>query len=104
MPSITAFIHFSMSRPGKPGWNGLPALDKIDALKPSAVVAGHKIPSNDDSPKNVEETRQYIRDFIRLNDATTTAREFYDRMLELYPDRANPGSLWSSAAAAKAET
>jgi hypothetical protein len=46
----------------------------------------------------------YIRDFIRLNDATTTAREFYDRMLELYPDRANPGSLWSSAAAAKAET
>ena len=80
------------------------ALDKIDALKPSAVVAGHKVPGNDDSPKNVEETRQYIRDFIRLNDATTTAREFYDRMLELYPDRANPGSLWSSAAAAKAET
>jgi len=80
------------------------ALDKIDALKPSAVVAGHKIPGNDDSPKNVEETRQYIRDFIRLNDATKTARELYGRMLELYPNRANPGSLWSSAAAAKAET
>ena len=79
------------------------ALDKIDALKPVAVVAGHKIPGNDDSPRNVEETRQYIRDFIRLNDATKTARELYDRMLELYPDRANPGSLWSSAAAAKAE-
>jgi glyoxylase-like metal-dependent hydrolase (beta-lactamase superfamily II) len=79
------------------------ALDKIDALKPSAVVAGHKIPGNDDSPRNVEETRQYIRDFIRLNDATKTAREFYDKMLELYPDRANPGSLWSSAAAAKAQ-
>jgi glyoxylase-like metal-dependent hydrolase (beta-lactamase superfamily II) len=80
------------------------ALDKIDALKPSAVVAGHKIPGNDDSPKNVEETRRYIRDFIRLNDATKTARELYDKMLELYPDRANPGSLWSSAVAAKAET
>jgi len=80
------------------------ALDKIDALKPSAVVAGHKIPSNDDSPRNVEETRQYIRDFIRLNDATKTARELYDKMLELYPDRANPGSLWSSAAAAKAQS
>jgi glyoxylase-like metal-dependent hydrolase (beta-lactamase superfamily II) len=80
------------------------ALDKIDALKPAAVVAGHKIPSNDDSPQNVEATRQYIRDFIRLNDATKTARELYDQMLELYPDRANPGSLWSSAAAAKAET
>lgn len=80
------------------------ALDKIDALKPSAVVAGHKIPTNDDSPRNVEETRQYIRDFIRLNDATKTARELYDRMLELYPDRANPGSLWSAAAVAKAES
>ena len=79
------------------------ALDKIDALKPSAVVAGHKIPTNDDSPRNVEATRQYIRDFIRLNDATKTARELYDQMLQLYPDRANPGSLWSSAAAAEAE-
>jgi glyoxylase-like metal-dependent hydrolase (beta-lactamase superfamily II) len=80
------------------------ALDKIDALKPSAVVAGHKIPSNDDNPRNVEETRQYIRDFIRLNDATKTAPEFYDKMLELYPDRANPGSLWSAAATAKAQS
>jgi glyoxylase-like metal-dependent hydrolase (beta-lactamase superfamily II) len=79
------------------------ALDKIDALKPSAVVAGHKIPTNDDSPRNVEETRQYIRDFIRLNDSTKTARELYDQMLALYPDRANPGSLWSAAAVAKAE-
>jgi len=80
------------------------ALDKIDALKPSAVVAGHKIPSNDDSPRNVEETRRYIRDFIGVNDATRTARELYDRMLELYPDRANPGSLWSAAAVAKAQS
>ena len=80
------------------------ALDKIDALKPSAVVAGHKIPTNDDSPRNVEATRQYIRDFIRLNDATKTARELYDRMLELYPDRANPGSLWSAAAVAKTQS
>jgi glyoxylase-like metal-dependent hydrolase (beta-lactamase superfamily II) len=80
------------------------ALDKIDALKPSAVVAGHKIPGNDDSPKNVDATRQYLRDFIRLNEATKTARELYDQMLVLYPDRANPGSLWSAAAAAKAET
>ena len=80
------------------------ALDKIDALKPSAVVAGHKIPTNDDSPRHVGETRQYLRDFIRLNDATKTARELYDQMLALYPDRANPGSLWSAAAAAKAES
>jgi glyoxylase-like metal-dependent hydrolase (beta-lactamase superfamily II) len=80
------------------------ALDKIDTLKPSAVVCGHKAPSNDDSPRNIEETRQYIRDFIRLNDETETARELYDKMLALYPDRANPGSLWSAAVIAKAES
>jgi hypothetical protein len=74
----------------------------IEALNPRAVIAGHKVPENDDDPKNIEETRRYIRDFIRLNDSTQTARELYDRMLELYPDRVNPGSLWGSANAAKA--
>jgi glyoxylase-like metal-dependent hydrolase (beta-lactamase superfamily II) len=98
---IHPFLNES-NRQTRPQW--IDALDQIDALRPSAVVAGHKLPGNDDSPKNVKETRRYIRDFIRLNDATKTARELYDRMLELYPDRANPGSLWSSAIAAKAET
>jgi glyoxylase-like metal-dependent hydrolase (beta-lactamase superfamily II) len=78
------------------------ALDKIEALNPRAVIAGHKVPENDDDPKNIEETRRYIRDFIRLNESTQTARELYDRMLELYPNRVNPGSLWGSANAAKA--
>jgi hypothetical protein len=44
----------------------------------------------------IAETRQYLRDFNRLNAATTTARELYDAMLEIYPDRVNPGSLWGS--------
>jgi hypothetical protein len=65
------------------------------------VIAGHKKPERDDSPRIIEETRQYIRDFDRLAETTTTARELYDRMLELYPDRANPGALWGSAHAVK---
>jgi len=65
------------------------------------VVAGHKKPEKDDNPRIIEETRQYIRDFERLARLTTTARELYDRMLELYPNRANPGALWGSAQAAK---
>jgi glyoxylase-like metal-dependent hydrolase (beta-lactamase superfamily II) len=73
------------------------ALDKIESLKPSAVIAGHKKAERDDSPRIIEETRQYIRDFERLAGMTANARELYDRMLELYPDRANPGSLWGSA-------
>jgi glyoxylase-like metal-dependent hydrolase (beta-lactamase superfamily II) len=78
------------------------ALDKIQSLNPSAVVATHKRPENDDNPRIIEETRQYIRDFDRLAEATKTTQELYDRMLELYPNRVNPGwALWSSARAVK---
>jgi glyoxylase-like metal-dependent hydrolase (beta-lactamase superfamily II) len=76
-------------------------LDKLEALKPKAVVAGHKVPENDDDPRVIAETRQYLRDFNRLNAAATTARELYDAMLKIYPDRANPGSLWGAANTAK---
>jgi glyoxylase-like metal-dependent hydrolase (beta-lactamase superfamily II) len=80
------------------------ALDRIEALHPRAVVASHKRPDNDDKPAIIEETRQYIRDFDRLVEATSTAQELYDRMLALYPNRVNPGwALWSSASAAKKE-
>jgi len=77
------------------------SLDKLDALKARAVIAGHKLPDNDDDPRNIGETGQYLRDFDRLEAATTSARQLYDAMLELYPDRANPGSLWGGAKAAK---
>jgi glyoxylase-like metal-dependent hydrolase (beta-lactamase superfamily II) len=77
------------------------ALDTIESLKPRTVIAGHKKPEKNDSPRIIEETRQYIRDFDRLARMTTTARELYDEMLQLYPNRANPGSLWGSARAAK---
>jgi hypothetical protein len=77
------------------------ALDKIESLNPRAVIAGHKRPGNDDSPKMIKETRQYIRDFDRLAKTTTTVRELYDKMLKLYPDRVNPGALWLSARGVK---
>src|SRR6476659_4609482 len=76
-------------------------LDKLEGLKPKAVVAGHKVPENDDDPRIIAETRQYLRDFNRLNAATTTARELYDARLEIYPHRCNPGSFWGAANATK---
>jgi len=77
------------------------ALDRLEALKPRFVVAGHKKPENDDDPGNIAKTRQYLLDFNRLDQATSSPRELYEAMLALYPDRANPGSLWSGANAAK---
>ena len=81
-----------------PEW--IAALDKIESLNPRAVIAGHKRSGNDNSPKIIEETRQYIRDFDRVAGTATTARGLYDKMLELYPYRVNPGgALWLSARA-----
>ena len=76
-------------------------LDHLESLRPVAVIAGHKIPENADDPRIIAETRQYLQDFNRLDEATTTFRELYDAMLELYPNRVNPGSLWGGAKAAK---
>ncbi|MGB5089844.1 MAG: MBL fold metallo-hydrolase [Nitrososphaeraceae archaeon] len=78
------------------------ALDKIESLNPRTVIAAHKRPGNEDNPRIIEETRQYIRDFDRLAEMTTTAEDLYEKMLELYPNRVNPGwALWSSARAVK---
>ena len=77
------------------------ALDKIESLKPHAVIAGHKRPANEDSPRIIEQTRQYIRDFDKIAAITTTALELYNNIIKLYPDRVNPGALWRSAQAVK---
>jgi glyoxylase-like metal-dependent hydrolase (beta-lactamase superfamily II) len=78
------------------------ALDKIESLNPCTVIAAHKRPGNEDDPRIIEETRQYIRDFDRIAEITTTAQDLYEKMLELYPNRVNPGwALWSSARAVK---
>jgi len=79
----------------------LQALDKIESLHPKAVVAGHGVLDPDSSPRHIEETRRYLRDFNACLAATSTPLEFYEKMLSLYPSRVNPGSLWGAAKAAK---
>jgi len=76
-------------------------LDMIESLRPRAVVAGHKRPGRPDTPNIIGETKQYIRDFDRIAATTQTAKELYDQMLAIYPDRVNPGALWNSARAVK---
>jgi glyoxylase-like metal-dependent hydrolase (beta-lactamase superfamily II) len=79
----------------------LRALDKIESLNSKAVVAGHGVAEPDSSPRHIEETRQYIRNFNTAVANTSTATQLYETMLALYPDRVNPGSLWGSAQAQK---
>ena len=77
------------------------ALDKVEALMPKVVIAGHKRETNGDGPHIIEESRQYIRDFDRLVEETSTTLALYNAMLELYPERLNRGALWGSARALK---
>ena len=79
----------------------LRALDKIEALHPRAVVAGHGVLDPDSSPRHIEETRGYIRDLNAAVANTSTALDLYKKMLTLHSNRVNPGSLWATAKAVK---
>jgi hypothetical protein len=50
-------------------------------------------------PEILAEIRQYIRDFDWIVQTPATARKLYVQMLAFYPERIDPGALWSSARA-----
>jgi glyoxylase-like metal-dependent hydrolase (beta-lactamase superfamily II) len=75
----------------------LRALDKIEALHPKAVVAGHGVLNPDSFPRHIDETRRYLYDFNASLASTSTALDLYKKMLTLHPNRVNPGSLWATA-------
>ncbi|KAF5642283.1 Zn-dependent hydrolase [Fusarium tjaetaba] len=70
-------------------------LDTITALEPSHVVGGHSDPSRSFGPEAIKDTKKYLEVFERVTAETKTAEELYARMLEFYPNRLNPGSLWA---------
>ena len=65
--------------------NWVAALDRLAALKPSIVVAGHKKPGAPDSPSAIQDTKRYLQDFDRLQQTATSDQELFDQMTELYP-------------------
>jgi glyoxylase-like metal-dependent hydrolase (beta-lactamase superfamily II) len=75
----------------------LAALDVAEALRPVAVVAGHKNPQAADDPSQIQATRRYLTDARQLLESSTRAEEFYKGMLALHPNRINPGALWGAA-------
>jgi len=77
------------------------ALDGLALLKPDYVVSGHKKPEEFDHPEDIEVTKQYLLDFERFNEETTSATDFYLKMFSKYAAYANPGSLWGAVVAAK---
>ncbi|WP_208720092.1 MBL fold metallo-hydrolase [Amycolatopsis circi] len=73
------------------------AIDQIAALKPTAVVAGHKAPGGDDDPRHLDRTREYLRDAEELRAIARNAKEFADLMTLRHLGRINPAILAQSA-------
>ena len=66
--------------------NWIEALDRLAALKPGIVVAGHKKPGAPDSPSAIEGTKRYLLDFDRLQQSGASDEELFNEMTALYPD------------------
>jgi glyoxylase-like metal-dependent hydrolase (beta-lactamase superfamily II) len=77
----------------------LAALDKVAALQPRAVVAGHKNKDLPDDPAILDQTRDYLLNARRLLTETLSARDYFDEMVALYPNRLNVGPVWYTAVA-----
>jgi len=81
----------------------LTALDKVEALQPRAVVAGHMNKDLPDDPAIISQTRGYLLDARRLLGENPTPRAYFDTMIALYPDRLNVGPVWYTAVALLSE-
>jgi glyoxylase-like metal-dependent hydrolase (beta-lactamase superfamily II) len=77
------------------------ALEKVKALGPETVVAGHKRPGGLDGVYNVDASIQYIRNFQDLIDnGVKDAKVLYEKMMEQYGGRVNSHALLGSCGVA----
>src|SRR5271157_5530209 len=65
--------------------NWVAALDRLAALKPAIVVAGHKKSGTPDSPSAIQDSKRYLLNFDRLRQTTASDEELFNQMTELYP-------------------
>jgi glyoxylase-like metal-dependent hydrolase (beta-lactamase superfamily II) len=94
-------VHMMTAETGEPEreqW--ITNLDEVAALEPAFVVAGHKKVENDNDPKIIGESQQYLRDFTRIAAEETTTAGIVARMAERYPNWENLRTLWHSSRSA----
>jgi len=66
--------------------NWIADLDRLAALNPVVVVAGHKKTGVPDSPSAIQDTKRYLLDFDRLRQTSASDEELFKQMTALYPD------------------
>ena len=65
--------------------NWIAALDRLAALNPAIVVAGHKKPGAPDSSSVIEELSVTFNNSAGCSEPPTSDQELFDQMTELYP-------------------
>jgi glyoxylase-like metal-dependent hydrolase (beta-lactamase superfamily II) len=76
------------------------AIDEVDALSPRHIVAGHQNHVlDDDAARTIAETRQYLDDADELLRSENTAIDFFNAMVERYPNHLGRTVLWAGASA-----
>ena len=61
------------------------ALDRLAALRPTAVVTGHKDPNQGNVPTAIDESREYIEFYGKQREAGLSDQELFDAMVRRYP-------------------
>ncbi len=90
-------MFFEADEPKRDTW--IESIDKIAALNPKIVVAGHKSVGAADTPDNLAASQQYIRDFSRIARRGGSVADLVNGMLELHGERDQNHTLWISARA-----
>jgi glyoxylase-like metal-dependent hydrolase (beta-lactamase superfamily II) len=76
------------------------AIDKVEALEPRYIVAGHQSGRlDDDAERQIAQTRQYLDDADELLRTEDTAVGFFNAKIERYPDHVGRTVLWAGTSA-----
>ena len=62
------------------------ALDRLAALKPAAVVTGHKDPTQGNPPTVIDESRTYIEFYNKQREAGLDDQQLFDAVVNRFPD------------------
>lgn len=76
------------------------ALTRVESLGARHIVAGHQDPRlDDDAGRTIAETREYLDVAEELFRTAKSALEYYNAMVDRYPERLGRSVLWATAQA-----
>lgn len=94
---VHLWMYESPSQAARDAW--IKSLDELEAYDPSIVIAAHHVLGGVDGTDNIEATRTYIRSFSGLVEQSSDAKELYEKLSALYPEREGFAALWLSCMA-----